>query len=100
MGMGFERCAFPFYSGRLPIREFFRYSSIVIAVLAVVLAGKGIAALQEAGILGVTPVDWAPRIDVIGLYPTAQVIAAQVLVALVLIVGFWINGRAADRLAS
>lgn len=88
------------YSVRLPIREFFRYSSLVIAVLAVVLAGKGIAALQEAGMLGVTPVDWAPQIDAIGLYPTAQVIAAQALVALVLIAGFWINGRAADRLAA
>ncbi|MBA4164572.1 MAG: iron permease [Erythrobacter sp.] len=88
------------YSVRLPIREFFRYSSIVIAVLAVILIGKGSAALQEAGIVGVTPVDWVPRIDVIGLYPTMQVIAAQALVALVLIAGFWINGRAADRLAA
>lgn len=82
------------YSLRLPIAQFFRYSSILIAVLAIVLAGKGIAALQEAGFLGVTPVDTIPRIDVLGLYPTAQVVAAQVLVALTLFVGFWMNARA------
>ena len=36
-------------SRTLPITQFFRYSAILIAVLAVVLAGKGIGALQEAG---------------------------------------------------
>src|SRR3546814_9050904 len=37
------------YSRKLPIAQFFAYSSALIAVLAVVLAGKGVAALQEAG---------------------------------------------------
>lgn len=82
------------YSLRLPIAQFFRYSSILIALLAVVLAGKGIAALQEAGFLGITPVDTIPRIDFLGLYPTAQVLAAQVLVALTLFFGFRMNARA------
>ena len=88
------------YSVRLPIGEFFRYSSILIAVLAVVLAGKGIAALQEAGFLGLTPLDGVPRIDFLGLHPTAQAVAAQVLVAAVLAAGFWLNGRAAERQAT
>jgi high-affinity iron transporter len=87
------------YSLRLPITEFFRYSSILIAVLAVVLAGKGIAALQEAGMLGVTPVGGVPQIDFIGLYPTAQVIGAQVLVIVALVAGFWMSGRANERQA-
>lgn len=82
------------YSLRLPITQFFRYSSILIAILAVVLAGKGIAALQEAGFLGVTPVDAVPQIDFLGIYPTTQVVGAQVLVALVVILGFWMNDRA------
>ena len=38
-------------------------------MLAVVLAGKGVAALQEAGLIGVTPVD-VPRISMLGLFPT------------------------------
>ncbi len=41
-------------SRRLPIATFFSASSLLIAVLAVVLAGKGIAALQEAGWVPVT----------------------------------------------
>lgn len=82
------------YSLRLPIAQFFRYSSILIAVLAVVLAGKGIAALQEAGMLGVTPMKGVPSVDIIGLHPTAQVVGAQVAVLVALIIGFWMNGRA------
>jgi hypothetical protein len=35
------------YSRRLPIGKFFNYSSWLMAVLTVVLAGKGIAALQR-----------------------------------------------------
>src|SRR3546814_6585974 len=34
-------------SAKLPITQFFSWSSILIAILAVVLAGKGIAGLQE-----------------------------------------------------
>ena len=36
-------------SRTLPIGQFFRYSAILIAILAVILAGKGVGALQEAG---------------------------------------------------
>ena len=85
------------YSLRLPIAEFFRYSSILIAVLAVVLAGKGIAAIQEAGLLGITPVSGVPQIDVVGLHPSVQVIAAQLIVLAAIVVGFWLNGRAMRR---
>ena len=81
------------YSVKLPIAQFFRYSSIVIAVLAVVLAGNGIAAIQEAGLLGVTPLQGVPEIEVVGLFPSVQVVLAQVLVVVVLIAGFWFNGR-------
>ena len=76
------------YSRKLPIGTFFRYSSILMAVLAVVLAGKGVAALQEAGLLGVTTLDWVPQIDLLGLYPTLQVVAAQALAVVALVVGF------------
>lgn len=38
------------YSRDRPIAKFFTYSAWLMAVLTVVLAGKGVAALQEAGI--------------------------------------------------
>jgi high-affinity iron transporter len=82
------------YSVRLPITEFFRYSSMLIAILAVVLTGKGIAALQEAGWLGVSRVGGVPQIDVLGLHPTVQAIGAQVLVIAALIIGFRFGARA------
>jgi high-affinity iron transporter len=87
------------FSRRLPIAKFFSYSSLLIAVLAVVLAGKGVAALQEAGMLGVTPVSWAPRFSLLGLYPTLEGLVAQAITLAALIVGFGRNRRPAKRLA-
>ena len=83
------------YSAKLPIAQFFRYSSMLMAVLAVILAGKGIAALQEAGLLGITPLSIVPRIDWIGLQPSLQVVLAQLAALIALIVGFALNRPAA-----
>ena len=77
-------------SRRLPMAKFFSASSIIIAILAVVLTGKGIAALQEAGIIAVNALA-VPRIEVLGVYPTRQSVLAQVAIAVVLAVGFAIN---------
>src|SRR3546814_7360216 len=43
------------FSRKLPIGRFFFWSSLLMAILAVVLTGKGVAALQEAGWLSVAP---------------------------------------------
>ncbi len=85
------------YSRTLPIGRFFRYSSILIAVLAVVLTGKAVAALQEAGYLSLNWLQGWPRMELLGLYPTLQGVAAQGLVVLVLVAGFALSGRAARR---
>ncbi len=45
-------------------------------------AGKGIVALQEAGTLPVSSIAF-PRVDLLGIYPTVQSLAAQA----VLIIG-------------
>ncbi|HEX2762704.1 MAG TPA: FTR1 family protein [Allosphingosinicella sp.] len=88
------------FSRRLPIAKFFSYSSVLIAVLAVVLAGKGVAALQEAGLIGVTPVAAAPRIDLLGLYPTVEGLLAQAATLAILLAGFARNRRGGKRLAT
>lgn len=85
-------------SKRLPIGQFFSISSILIAVLAVVLVGKGIAALQEAGWVGQALVA-APRIDWLGVYPSWQSLTAQLLVALIAIGGFYFNARTSRAMA-
>ena len=76
------------FSKTLPITEFFKYSAILIAVLTVVLAGKGIGALQEAGIVPVTPLAGVPRITVLGLFPTLEAVGAQALALAAILLGF------------
>ena len=85
------------YSRILPIAKFFNYSSWLMAILTVVLAGKGIAALQEAGIVGIRPLAGVPRLELIGVFPTLQSIAAQGLMVAAVIAGFWANHRKALR---
>jgi len=76
------------YSRKLPITQFFAYSSILIAILAVILAGKGIGALQEAGVISVTPLPQLPRITMLGLFPTVEAVTAQILALVTLVLGF------------
>jgi high-affinity iron transporter len=67
---------------RLPLRLFFRANAALLTVLAVVFAGKGIAALQEAGKLRIDPINF-PEIHLLGIYPTVESIGLQLaLVAL------------------
>jgi high-affinity iron transporter len=83
-------------SARLPIGRFFAISSALVAVLAVVLIGKGVAALQEAGVLDITLIP-APRIDVLGIYPSVQTIAAQMAVMVIIVVAMAVNARGQKR---
>ena len=76
------------YSRKLPITQFFRYSAILIAILAVILAGKGVGAFQEAGVLSATFIAGLPRLAELGFFPTVETMGAQLLTLLVLIVGF------------
>lgn len=79
-------------SARLPISEFFAVSSALVAILAFVLVGKGITALQEAGVINVTPIP-VPRIDFLGIYPSMQSIASQVAILAIIVVSFMLNQR-------
>ena len=85
------------FSRRLPIGKFFAYSSALIAVLAVVLAGKGVAALQEAGLISIHPLAALPRISLLGLFPTLQGLVAQIATLLALLLGFAWNRRTARQ---
>ncbi|MBZ6379050.1 iron permease [Pacificimonas flava] len=76
------------YSRKLPITQFFRYSAILIAILAVILAGKGVGAFQEAGVLSATFIAGLPRLAELGFFPTVETMGAQLLTLLALIAGF------------
>ena len=81
------------YSRKLPITQFFAWSSILIAVLAIVLAGKGVGALQEAGMVPLSLLSGVPRISWLGIFPTAEALGAQLLTLLVLAYGFRANRK-------
>jgi high-affinity iron transporter len=85
------------YSRTLPITEFFKYSAILIAILTVVLAGKGVGALQEAGVIPVTPLAGVPRITVLGLFPTVEAVATQALMLAAIVIGFRTTSRRAAQ---
>jgi high-affinity iron transporter len=68
---------------RLPFGLFFGATSLLLAALAVVFVGRGIAALQGAGTLPMNPVN-IPGIPALGLYPTVQGLVLQVLVVMVI----------------
>jgi high-affinity iron transporter len=81
------------YGRALPIGRFFAYSSALLALICVVLVGKGVLALQEAGWIAISPTAQFIRIELLGIYPTAQSLLAQVAIAAVLLGGFWMNRR-------
>ncbi len=76
------------FSVRLPLRLFFGINSALLYLLAIVFAGKGIAALQEAGKLPVDPVSF-PRIDLLGIYPNLQGLLAQAALLILAAVILW-----------
>ncbi len=80
------------YSKKLPITQLFKYSAMVISFLAVVLVGKGIHALQEAGMIGIGSTPFNFRIDLLGIYPTWQSLIAQTF-TLILIMVLWRIGN-------
>jgi high-affinity iron transporter len=81
-------------SRRLPVGTFFAASSLLIAALALVLTGKGMQALQEAGWLATTPVAF-PRIDWLGVFPSQQSLGAQALILSIVVIAFFVNRRGA-----
>ncbi|MDZ7855893.1 FTR1 family protein [Sphaerotilus sp.] len=79
------------YSVRLPIGPFFAATAGLLALLAVVFAGNGVAALQEAGVIGARAVNFV-AIPLLGVHPTAQGLAAQAF-ALGLVMLGWLQAR-------
>jgi high-affinity iron transporter len=87
------------YSARIPIRRIFSISSALMAALAVILVGKGLHALQETGILGVSPTWWHWTSDLLGIYATWQTFIPQ-LVMVVVVWTMWHIGRRPARVAA
>ena len=83
------------YSVRLPIGPFFAVASILLAVMAVIFVGNGIAALQAADVLEVTKVHFV-SLPTLGIYPTMQSLVPQVLILMLIAGGIWANRTKAE----
>lgn len=85
------------YTKKLPIGKFFKFASYMVSILAVILAGKGIMAFQEAGYIPITPIEIIPRIDLLGIYPNLQSISAQLVVLAIIVFFNWRNQRSKEN---
>ncbi len=73
-------------SQNIPFKQLFRLSSVTMVILAVVLVGKGIHALQEAGYVSVYPLPFHFDLPLLGVFATAETLLAQIgVVALTLL---------------
>ncbi|MGH8699453.1 MAG: FTR1 family protein, partial [Burkholderiales bacterium] len=82
------------YGVRLPLGPFFTATSLLLCALAVVLAGKGVAALQEAGAIPADPIAFI-RVPALGIFPTTQSVLAQALVLAAVVALLWYSRLAA-----
>ena len=80
------------YSARLPIGKFFATTTVILLALSFVLAGKAVAALQEAALIGITPLPVAFSFDWLGIYSTWQGIGLQ-LAILIAAAWLWLRGN-------
>lgn len=69
---------------------------MLVAGLAIVLTGKGIAELQKVGIFDTTSIA-IPRVDLLGIYLTVETVAAQAAILSILIAAFYFNLRFEKR---
>jgi len=83
-------------SVRLPLGLFFGASSLLLAGMAVVFAGQGIAALQEAGKLPMDPLDFH-AIPLLGIYPNLQGIGLQFALVLLIVSGWFLMREQSRR---
>lgn len=71
---------------RVAMKPFFAVTGAMLYYMAFVFAGKGIAELQEGRIISLTVIEGAPRIPMLGIYPTLESLLVQgLLVVLALI---------------
>lgn len=82
-------------SRRLPLATFFSVNAVLLCVLSVVFAGQGVAALQEAGVLGLHPLRFF-EFEWLGIHPDALSLGAQALALAAILVFYgrsWLGSR-------
>ena len=84
-------------SMKLPLKPFFVGTSFLMYLIAIAFAGGGVKELQEGDVIGVTPVDFIGSVDILGIYPTLETLAPQVVLVLLVIVSILYYRRGKSR---
>jgi high-affinity iron transporter len=84
------------FSVRLPMKLFFRINAVFLYALAIVFTGKGIAALQKAGLVPVNPINIF-EIEALGVYPNLQSIGMQLLMVVIAVALIWYSRKKLSR---
>jgi high-affinity iron transporter len=71
--------AFYKFGVKIPMREFFAVTGVLLYYLALTFAGNAIHEFQEAGLVGTTVMAGLPAIDLVGFHPTVETFAAQLM---------------------
>jgi high-affinity iron transporter len=78
---------------RVPTRQLFAVTSVLLYYMAFVFMGKGIRELQEGNAVSITIIPGGPHVDLLGLYPTVETLAAQLVLAVLFVIAlvktFW-----------
>lgn len=85
---------------RVAMKPFFTVTGVMLYYMAFVFAGKGVAELQEGGVVGLTVVEGVPRIPVLGIYPTVESLALQGLLLILAVVALGWAMKPPSRQAS
>lgn len=82
---------------KIPLKPFFAGTSALLYVMAFSFVGQGIAELQASGSVAITPLGWVPTVPMLGIFPTAQTIVIQLLMAFAVVMAlvwvFWWSPR-------
>lgn len=101
LGLVFVYVAMHRFGLRLPLKPFFAVTSTLLYVMAFSFAGQGVAALQAAGVIPVTPLEWLPALPMLGIFPTTQTVLSQLVLAVALIGAliwvFWLEPRVGEQ---
>lgn len=81
---------------RLPMKAFFKWTSVLLGILAVTIAGGAIKEFQDATLVSATHIGGVPTITMLGLYPTLETLVVQAVVVAILAVLAVIQYKAAS----
>ncbi len=77
---------------RLPLKYFFSFTAVLLFVMAFIFTGKGLLELQVSGWISTTSLNGWPQASWLGLFPTLETLFGQLLVLVLVPLG-WLYVR-------